>query len=449
MNADNVFIIFARLIILIFILAVVFLFTTSKTQGLKPYYYSGFSLFCFYLVYVASGLSFTNGISLGGEFLYAVMIFLFMFGLMFGSGFGSVSVPSKGALAKKFVPVRKGFAVLSILIFVGYLILLTDGNPFRIFFDATELKHKRLNLILVAKDFKLIFIESLFVALISIGSIWSIVGHGDDGYSDKMLLLYISLVILQVISTGARSPLIGFAVIFIFSVNRGKKHSKKVWFYSKIFAKTIPLITLIVFGYMIKTTSSRIDFEGLDLSVFQSYFNIVDFGVSRSLFEDKSGLQFFVGTTLAYISSTFNNFIIKYQQLGFIDPTFGYSFLFPYVSFLDLFIGDKVTHILDWKNMAADNNLLLVNVSESATQWSTIFGDYIWNFGIMVGCVVLTVISIVFGYIASRAQASLNVFLVVASIYTSANLALGIVNPFGSLEFHMVFFILTVMSYIK
>jgi hypothetical protein len=449
MNPDNLLILFVRCFNIIYLTTAFVLFQITKKKSLKLYSAAGASLSAFYFVYIFSGITFINGFSLSGEFTYVIMVSVLMFGLSFGSRLVTGNVTPNDKIKKNFIPVKKVFIYLTLASFFVYLVDLTDGNPFKIIFNATELKHKRLNLILVVKDFRLMLLESLFISMITIGLVWSIVGHKDNRRSDRILLLYVFLFLIQIISTGARSPLISFCVIFIFSLIHGKRHSKRMEYLFVSTVKFSPALVLVGLSYLAITTASRIEFEGLDRSVFEKYFSISDFGVSRPLFETSSGGLFLLGTILAYISSTVDNFIIKYQELDGVVPSFGYQFLFPYVSVLEIFFKNNVSLILDWKSLSSQNNKILVDVADSATQWSTVFGDFIWNFGKIIGGFVLMVVSIAFGNIAAKAESSLNIFLVIGSIYISANLAVGLVNPFGSLEFHIVLILLKSMSYFR
>jgi len=386
------------------------------------------------MVYLISDIKFGNGISLIAELIYISYILIFLTGFSIGnyskipiSGFGSISINRLNIF----------FLILTISLFVVYVLFLTNWDISLIFTSPIELKHHRLDLALVQKDFKLSIIEAVTSSFLTLSLIWAIVGHKDDAYSNRAMILLFLMVLMQVLSTGSRNPLIGFSIIIYLSLYYSYKISNSSNSLFKFINKYKLAFILVIFIYMVITTSSRIEFEGLSSDVFVEYFDIRDFGVVEYFFKSQSGALYLIGTIIVYISSTFNNFVIKFQNIFLIDYSYGYQFLFPYINFFesksDSYGIDLVSSM---KQINTNNNDRLVQISASATQWSTPFGDFLWDFGLLGSFFILLIFSMLFGYLTrfNRIESFTSVSL---KIIFLSSLILPLVNPFSSLQFHI------------
>ena len=406
--------------------------------------YCGYGLVFLYVCYVFSGITFGNGISLGAEFLFAILIAILAIGFTIGNDFSkkrivfanNLGIPANPILIK--LPVSNKFIFATGIIFVLYINILTNWNPLVLISQSTELKHYRLNLILVEKDFFLFFLESAVISALIVGLIWSIICHKDDKSSDRALSFFLVLILLQIISTGARSPLIGIFLLFFLALYEGRKSSSRV----KLIFISIKRYKLYIIAfmtiYMILTTASRIKYEGLAASVFKSYFDIIDFGLSVVFFQSDSGILFLLGTIVVYAADTFNNFVLRFQLASTIDHSLGYQFLFPYVSFLEPLTKSFTNIMSTWRQISSHNNEILTNVADSATQWPTLFGDFIWDFGVMGAVIIVFLSSIFLGYIIGLSRRRPSVANTILKIYLVGSFLLPLVSPFSSLQFHIV-----------
>ncbi len=441
---DELIITIARVCVVIFLFTTL-LFAGSQNRGATNIpLFSTYGLVFLYVCYAFSGITFGNGISLGAEFLFAILIGILVAGFTIGNNFSknSVALFSKKKFRKKNVtviyPIRKPYILFSGIAFLLYLNVLTNWNPITIFTQATELKRYRLNLFLVEKDFFLFFLESIVISMLIIGLIWSVISHKDDKRSDFGLLFFIILVFLQVISTGARSPLIGFFLLFIVSLYEGRKSSSRAEKILRSIKRYFPVIFLSGIAYLGWTTSSRIEFEGLAISVFKSYFDIIDFGASATLFQGDSGVSFLLGTIIVYAADTFNNFVLRFQLAPIINHSFGYQFLFPYTIFFEPLTRSYTDIFSAWRELSSSNNLVLTNVADSATQWSTLFGDFIWDFGVIGSIGIVFLSSILLGYLVGSANRRPSTANSILKIFLVSTLIMPLINPFGSLQFHIV-----------
>lgn len=442
--ADTIIVILGRMCIFM-LLGTILLFSAIRNRGFTNIpLLCGCGLFFLYACYIFSGITFGNGLSLGAEFLFAVLVATLAMGFTLGNRISKkrISLLCKFAMRRimpsTILPVSNLFVLVTGFIFVFYINLLTNWNPLLLFTQATELKHYRLNLIFGQKDFLLFFLESILIALLSIGLSWSIVGHKDNKSSDVSLSIFLLLILLQVISTGARSPLIGFSLLLIVSLYEGQKSSLRAKLMLRSIKRYMPIVLLFGILFMGWATSSRIEFEGLAISVFKSYFDIIDFGLSAALFQGDSGVSFLLGTIVVYAADTFNNFVLRFQMASAITHSFGYQFLFPYVSFLEPLTRHFTDVISAWREMSSHNNEILTNIADSATQWSTVFGDFLWDFGIAGAIVIIFLISVILGYVIGSANRHPSTANTILKVYLVSLLIMPLVNPFSSLQFHFI-----------
>jgi hypothetical protein len=196
------------------------------------------------------------------------------------------------------------------------------------------------------------------------------------------------------------------------------------------------------------TTSSRILFEQLSHRVFEIYFGILDFGVILKFLNTEFGFLFFIGTFIVYAASTYNNFVIRYQFVSSIDFTFGYQFFYPYVALIERVAGGSLDTISSWRSISSHNNLVLSNVSDSATQWPTIFGDFVWDFGLIGSAIMVFIVSTLFGYILGRGKYSVSVFVKIFALYLVSFLIMPLINPFASIQFHTTLIIISMLMFL-
>jgi len=406
-------------------------------------YWIALGMLLLYVSYCMSGIEFSNGNSVYAELALAGLPAVSAIGFGFAThrGMSACLRPRKLAptIAAPIPKISGAYIVAALTLAIIFFTTLTGGQPWRVFTDGVEWKWERLNAA-ADKDARLLLLDAMVFASILIGLTWSIVGYRDDQRSLKCLLVFLSLTLLYVLSTGSRTPLIAVILQIVSSVIYGQRHSR--------FVRTLSANSLVISGsvaavvaFMITVTASRVQFEELSSSVFEIYFDINKLGVIDWLTE-RGAAGFFAATLITYAASTYNNAVIRIQELDTITLSFGYKFAFFYLSGLESLTAGVFTEVIaKWRGLATINNEQLLVISPSATQWATLFGDAIWDFGLVASGMLVLVVSYAAGRVIKRAsmRPSLSSYLLAATLIGFSLSPL--VNPFLSLHVHFMFFI--------
>ncbi len=99
------------------------------------------------------------------------------------------------------------------------------------------------------------------------------------------------------------------------------------------------------------------------------------------------------------------------------------------------------------RSLNASNNDLLRSVASAADQWSTIFGDHVWDFGVGFSVVSVTLMGVFYGYFMAPISRALVSRLILRVILFSS-LAIPLTNPFGSLYFHISVLALVFLGFV-
>ncbi len=433
-----------------FVILVVSILVSRRVNGSSlancPYWV-GLGMLLLYTSYCISGLEFGNGNSAYAELILATLVLTSALGFALGAG-RILSVQRKASSARKLMPVppivhprvTRRYTALVLILTLTLFIVLTGGQPWRVLTDGIELKWERLNAS-SNKDAMILLLDSAVLASILVGLSWSIIGHHDDRQSRNRLMIFISLSVLYVLSTGSRTPMI--AVIFsgIAAMTYGKAQSN---FIRSVSAKSELIVSaaIAIMGLMIIVTASRIEFEGLSSAVFEIYFDIHELGVIGWLTE-QGAAGFFAATLITYAASTFNNAVIRLQELDSITLSIGYKFAFFYITAFQKVPGGLFNDTLTaWRDLATINNEHLLAISPSATQWATLFGDVLWDFGVVLTFLLTLVTFYCAGLVVRRAACRPSLANCLLSSTVISLFLLPLVNPFLSIHVHFMFFII-------
>ena len=417
-------------------------------------YWVGLGTLLLYTSYCISGLGFGNGNSAYAELILATLVLTSALG--FGLGAGRIlAVQRQASSARQVMPVppvghprvTRGYTALVLVLTLVFFTVLTDGQPWRVLTDGVELKWERLHAV-SDKEAVMLLLDSAVLATILVGLSWSIIGHHDDRKSRNRLMIFVSLSVLYVLSTGSRTPMI--AVIFngIAAMTYGKAQSNFIRSVSAN-SKLIVSAAIAIVGLMIIVTASRIEFEGLSSAVFEIYFDIRELGVIGWLTE-QGAAGFFAATLITYAASTFNNAVIRLQELDSVTLSIGYKFAFFYITAFQKITGGLFNDSLTaWRDLATINNDHLLAISPSATQWATLFGDVLWDFGVVLTFPLTFVTFYGAGMIVRRAACRPTLANCLLSSTVISLCLLPLVNPFLSTYVHFMFFVIAAIHLVK
>lgn len=396
--------------------------------------WSGIGVTLLYACYCAVGIQFSNGSDAMAELTFASLIAVNTVFFILGVRAAPRPVVRPSAQQFSFQLPRPYIWVL-LVVSIGFYTLLTQGQPWRLVTDTVGLKFERLSGI-HDKDPILLNLDALVEGMTLVAFAWAILVYKDDRRSRTQLIVTTGLVFLYVISTGSRSPFLAVAALALPAFAEARKRSLHMaWLSRRKWYFVSTALGAIVF--LIIVTAMRIEVELLDKTVFSWYFGIDSFGVIDGLVSDSNPISFFLSTAIVYASSTFNNVVIRFQELSSITPTIGYRFVFFYAAAAQILApGFLQESLADWRDLAVTNNLHLTSITEAAGQWATPYGDLLWDFGIIGAFITTAIISFVAGVIVGRARYLQSFPDVLLKVIVVGFTILPLVNPLLSLYVH-------------
>lgn len=409
-------------------------------------FWNGAGMFALYTCYCLSGVRFANGTSAAAELVVAAMVALGIFAFLGGLRFSDARSRRLGAqaikrrdranlcrVAQRILP--KGYLWAQCALSIVFYALLTRGQPWRLLTDGVGLKVERLEGI-AEKSPLLLNLDALVFAMTLIGLAWAIFAYCDNRPSRVRLGISLALMSLYVLSTGSRSPLIAVLLQVLPAVAIARIRSKDMaWIANRKWLFVLVLAAGIVF--MILTTGARIEFEDLSDYVFRVYFRIDDFGLIEPLLRSGNAAAFFASTAATYAASTYNNIIIRWQELAVVSPSMGYRFVFFYLSATQLLLGDLApAAAAQWRDLATLNNDHLSSISQAAGQWATPYGDLLWDFGVAMSFALVAIVGALVGIVIGRARRHPTFANISLKVFVVGFLLSPLVNPLLSLYVH-------------
>lgn len=401
--------------------------------------WSALGIAILYGVYIVSGLEFGNGRSALAEVCAAAFALSGALAFQVGAslaGRRSTTATYHAALrAARFPAVSRWFIAATAVLALIFFTSLTEGAPWRIVTEGVELKWARLEA-LSDKDALLLNLDALVFAATLFGLAWSIVSYRDDKRSRNALLAFLLLLLLYVMSTGSRTPLLAVVGQVMPALAIARLRSRVMAAAVRRSGLALVLIAVLI-GLMVATTGARVAYESLDEDVFGRFFDIVDFGITGALFRAGNSFAFFAATAIVYAAGTFNNLVLRIQEVTGITPSLGYKFVFFYVSALRVLLGGWLGGAIDdWRNVATANNEHLLGLSGNANQWATPYGDIVWDFGLAGAFFVVFLSFAGLGWLVARARRRPDFSSVMLATTVIGFSLLPLVNPLLSLHVH-------------
>jgi len=417
-------------------------------------FWNGLGMLVLYMCYCLSGIHFNNGVSGVAELIVAALVVTSISSFAVGERFvfnrssrKHFSLKTCSDTASYYIPpISMSYLSVQFIISIFFYLILTHAQPLRLFNDGVGLKFERLQGIAEKSPF-LLNLDAFVLAMTLVGFAWAIMSYKDNRRSQFTLGVSVFLMLLYVLSTGSRTPLIGVFLQMLPAMSLARLRSRhmallshKKWFFF------LALFSGIAF--MIVTTGARMKFENLSDIVFYSYFDVFDFGFLTNLLETGEALPFLLATAVTYAASTFNNIVVRFQELGEITLSVGYKFVFFYVAAFQILLPDVLAqYALEWRDLATINKQHLESVSMAAGQWSTPYGDLIWDFGIVGTFIIVAFVGLFLGQIIRNSRRNQNFQNLLLKVMVIGFSLSPLVNPFLSLYVHYILFIVILLTY--
>lgn len=415
--------------------------------------WNGLGILALYACYCFSGVQFNNGVSGMAELTIAALVATSVVSFVLGERMPALRliamrgpVQSRdGAERHDIRSVPLHYVCVLVAVSIIFYLILTQGQPLRLFTDGVGLKFERLQGI-AEKSPLLLNLDALVLAMTLIGLAWSILSYRDNLKSKLTLGLVIFLIFLYVLSTGSRTPLIAVVLQILPAVSVARTRSRHMaWISRKKWFLGWALLAGIVF--MIVTTGSRMQFEELNDDVFYFYFGVRDFGIVAPLLQSGDAAAFFLATAITYAASTFNNVVIRYQELDAVTLSMGYKFLFFYISAAQILLPGMLPQgAAEWRDLATLNKDHLESISQAAGQWSTPYGDLLWDFGVAGTFAIVALLGVIAGLITANARRHPSFNNLLWQVMIIGFSLSPLVNSFLSLYVHYVVAILLMIT---
>ena len=415
--------------------------------------WNGLGVLVLYVLYCISGIQFENGTLVDAEIVLSLYIFVGIISFAIGErlarrwrGRSLVSLKTFLGSQDSVPPLPWHFLLVYLMLFLAFVLILTKGNLLLIITGGPELKMERLKAI-AEKNPLLLNLDQCVLAMSILISTWLTLEIRPGFFPKLRGSLSLVCLILYVLSTGSRSPLISLLLQFMVAIRLVRLRFDRMPMFLK--SKLVRVLVIsISASFLVYTTNQRMVFEGLDLSVFSAYFHAASLGTAGDLMEQEGPLQFLLGTIMVYLSATFNNFIIRFQELVNIDPSMGYRYWFFYLSAARiLFPAFDFSWLNDWQELGKSNWSHLESISMSAGQWSMSYGDLIWDYGIIATFFLIFAWGVLAGFILGRAKAKPSFKSVLwLAVFVGFSLV-PLVNPFLSLYVQYLLVMLILLQF--
>ncbi len=117
----------------------------------------------------------------------------------------------------------------------------------------------------------------------------------------------------------------------------------------------------------------------------------------------------------------------------------GYKFLFFYISAAQILLPGLVPQgAAEWRDLATTNKDYLESISQAAGQWSTPYGDLIWDFGVPGTFIIVALLGVLAGLIIGSARKNPSFKNILWQVMVIGFSLSPLVNSFLSLYVHYV-----------
>lgn len=416
------------LLVPIIIGAVYASFFRGKRDWTNPLFVYVLSMTIIYLFYAISGAKFTNGESIFGEIYYVFNLLLSIAGYIFAVRGADTKSNSRYQVDNDFLS-KIHWILLGPMVFSLAILLarLTNGNLLLLFdlSGGNVMKWLRIS----ERDPLVYAVEAIFLSLVSVMIPAAVLSLG-QGRKKFIIIPFISYI-LYLLSTGSRSPaiaLILMIVVPIVELNRQGHNNRWV-------RRTLRLSAIVVASLFIAVTLSRDEIEDNSDSMLKTVFSADNLGFIADSTFIPYGIRLPSTITSIYFSSTFNNYLIAFDQSDVMEKSWGYrlfyteykafDFLFPFGE------GNK-------EQILSDNTEHLRSVSPTGDQWATNLGTLVLEFGLLYSLIASLIQGLVMGWLIRISnELENNRRVILLSLVFTLAVTSSLVHPLMSFSTHI------------
>lgn len=387
------------------------------------------------IVYISSlFVEFTNYMNPVTHLIYLLYILTFFCFYSLGSKIrlpNYITPPIHSGLKYKKIVIVTYFFVC-----VVFLYLITNGSIQSLFNSefTNQLKWARLT----DPNITVTIMEGLYNSLLIITL--SVVFSYKSNQRNLIFTFVFLMYLLYFLSTGSRSPIIGFFLTLLPIIVYSNNISLRT---KKILMVLFILLILMLFALV---TLSRAKLEVIKFNDIYPIFIVERFLLDDMLSLLGNGLELIIGTIIIYFASTFNNLNIIVNSYGYYDVFPGIRTLYPFlytVKEIGIFT-NEINTALDGVD---DVRYILRAESPTGDQWSGSIGHAILDFG-PYSLLFWSFQSLLVGILVNSVRHANNEFRTLLISVMLPNVVFAVlVHPLNSLQTYIVLF--TYIAYVS
>ena len=389
-----------------------------------------------YFAYAFSGVQFYNGTSLSGEvfFVAALVVSCVGYALVdrrFSTEHHGVDEPDPAFLAS-IVYVLMVPMLLSLGVLLG---ILTGGNLMQLL----DLSYgNALKWLRITERSPVVWVsEAVFLAAIGIVLPASVLQLGQK----RKLAMVVTLIAftLYLLSTGSRSPVVGAVLMVLAPVAELRRRG----IYTSSIRRVFISIVVAVLTLFITVSLSRDQAEDNSNDMLAAVFNAKSLGFVAKENILPYSLQLPAKIIIIYFASTFNNYLIAFEQSASMDKAWGYRLFYTESKALGVVFpmdpGRSET-ILD------ENTKTLRFISPTGDQWATNLGTLLLEFGAPLALAASFVQGVAMGWLVRLSRRlEPNRRVMIESLLIPFAISGVLVHPLNSFSTHIQLLMLLTM----
>ncbi|PUE60911.1 hypothetical protein B9Z45_06200 [Limnohabitans sp. 2KL-17] len=372
-----------------------------------------------------------------GEIYFLLAVTMACFGYRLTADRSECKFSNVGGLDNGFlVNIVKALMIPMLLALAILIFSLTDGNLLSLFDLSSGNAMKWLRI--TERNLIVYVSEALFSALIGIllpASVLLLAQKRKSAFTVSMIAYT-----LYLLSTGSRSPVVGVVLMLIAPIVEFRRRGIYSVAIRRIFFGVIVSVLLLFTAVSL----SRDQIEDNSDQMLEAVFNAKRLGF---IAEEKllpNFLQLPVNIVTIYFASTFNNYLIAYEESATMEKSWGYRLFYTEYKALGVLIPMEQSRA---EMILFDNTEKLRSISPTGDQWGMSLGTLVLEFGAYFALVVSFLQGILMGWLVKLSRnMENNRRVVIESFLIPVAISAALVHPLMSFSTHIQLAILLIIA---
>ena len=390
-----------------------------------------------YFAYAFTGAEFYNSTSIAGEVFFVAALAISCVGYAFAVGRSGAASRGVGEPDPAFPGRIVSVLMVPMLVSLGVLLGSLTGGNVLLLFDLSY--GNALKWLRVTEHSPVVYVsEAVFLATIGVLLPASVLQLGQK----RKLAFVVVLVayVLYLLSTGSRSPVVGAVLMVIAPIAALRRRGIRIAAMRRVFIGVV--VAVIALFVAISLNRDRVEDNSDDM--LKAVFNAKRLGF---IAEEKIlpySLQLPANIIIIYFASTFNNYLIAFEQSASMDKAWGYRLFYTEYKALGVVIPMAPGRS---ETILAENTETLRFISPTGDQWATTPGTHVLELGTMLALAASFVHGLTMCWLVKlsrRLEPNRRVML--QSFLIPVAFTAALVHPLMSFSTHIHFFMLMAMA---